>query len=102
MGRECAHVGSIQTGRERCGPMCRTSTARRALGQGVCVCVCVCVVVEVFVLCTFWAPKKPKRKKRSSKKKHAVVLEQHACDLEQRTRDGNAGGVDARGVEWQC
>lgn len=40
MGRECAHVGSIQTDREGAGSMCRTSTARRALDQGVCVCVC--------------------------------------------------------------
>jgi hypothetical protein len=42
----------------------------------------------------FLASKK-KRKKRA-KKTTLDALEQHACDVQQLTRDGYAGGVDAR------
>jgi hypothetical protein len=50
------------------------------------------VVVEVFVL---WQSLFGLQKKESEKN-HADALEQHACDVQQLTRDGYAGGVDGR------
>jgi hypothetical protein len=85
-GRECAHVGSIQTDREGAGSMRRMSAARRALGQGR----SLCFVSNHFL----HGP--PKKEKEESEKNHADALEQHACDVQQLTRDGYVGGVDAR------
>jgi hypothetical protein len=57
------------------------------------VCVCVCVCVESLFCELFGLQKK---EKEESEKNHADALEQHACDVQQLTRDGYAGGVDAR------
>jgi hypothetical protein len=86
-GRECAHVGSIQTDREGAGSMWRT----RALDQGG---VCVWRSKSLPEQSLFGLQAE---EKEESEKNHADALEQHTCDVQQLPHDGDAGGVDARG-----
>lgn len=56
-----------------------------------------CLSKSLFVSNHFLGTQKAEEKEESEKN-HADALEQHACDVQQLPRDGDAGGVDARGL----